>query len=557
MRMWKIAVSVFLGVVGIAVFVMLQLPTNEAGPPPTTASYVPNEDCMGVGCHDNINATFSQTGHANAYPDLVSGFFISPCLECHDVGTGKPSIYPATGYNVTTMTPANLQNVSCQACHGPGSLHEAAPFNQKQQTIGLVLNSSLCGSCHTSYVGATHHPTYNEWNLSGHAEIGLPDYIRNDVQCANCHESWMAMKFLETGVFRTEYRTAGEDAPLTWEIGCPTCHDPHSLGAGGVAQLRVDENEICQRCHNAFGATYTMEPETAPHHPMAEMRNNTAGYGVDRSQTSYMPSTSCFMCHMGIENAGLPNHTFMPDPTACLVCHDSTGVLPNMTSMIQAQSVIDSIAARTDGQLSAATPLLDESLNVIREMTGNRTEQDLAAWMDQYRIAKFNLDSVDLDRSRGNHNPGLASELLADSMARSNSTIENLTPPGKVLGITVQVGTDGTSIDIHWDASSATDFARYRIYLLPNSLTNITTETWMADVTDVANTSYSVPDVAPGTYYVYVTAVDANGNEITNSVTGTPVTIAAIPEFSSMLLPILGMIVLFGLMCVERRLRNR
>jgi predicted CXXCH cytochrome family protein len=209
--------------------------------------------------------------------------------------------------------PEYLQNVTCQACHGPGSLHEIAPFNEKMQTIGLVMNASLCGSCHTGKVGGTHHPTYDEWNLSGHAEIGLPDYIKNNVQCANCHESWMAAKMLETGAFRTSYRIGSEDAPLTWQIGCPTCHDPHSVGANGIAQLRVDETQICQRCHNAYGANYTSEPGTAPHHPMAEMRNNTAGFGVDRSQTSYMNGVYCFSCHMGVERAGLPNHTFMPN----------------------------------------------------------------------------------------------------------------------------------------------------------------------------------------------------------------------------------------------------
>lgn len=506
------------------IFLLLQLPNNQAGPPPTTASYVPNQSCVVIGCHDNINATFNQTRHANAYPDLVSGFNQTSCFKCHDVGTGNPSIYPATGYNITTRTPTNLQNVSCQACHGPGSLHEAAPFNNKLQTIGLVLNASLCGSCHTGAVGSTHHPTYNEWNLSGHAEIGLPSYIKNNVQCANCHESWMAMKYLETGTFRASYRVGSEDAPLTWQIGCPTCHDPHSVGANGVAQLRVDETQICQRCHNAYGANYTSEPGSAPHHPMAEMRNNTAGYGIDRSSTSYMNRIACFNCHMGIERAGLPNHTFMPNATACLVCHDSTGLEPNLTSASQAQAIINSVAARTDGQLTMGKPLLNDAIAAIKQMAGNRTGENLTTWMDQYKIAKFNLDSVDLDMSKGNHNPGLADELLMDSMARSNSTVANLTPPDKIAGVQVTVTDvkDG-KLTVTWTPSTASDFAKYRIYVLSSSKTNVTEDTWRLQVTDKSASSASIDDVRPGTYYVYVTAVDSNGNEITNTLSPTSV----------------------------------
>lgn len=521
-RTWKIALALGLCALGVLIFLMLQLPNNQAGPPPTTATYVPNQSCVQIGCHDTINATFNQTGHSVAH--MVPGTNRSSCAPCHNVGLGKPSIYPKTAYTNTTL-PEYLQNVTCQACHGPGSQHEAAPFNQKLQTIGLVMNASLCGSCHTGKVGGTHHPTYDEWNLSGHAEVGLPNYIKSNVQCANCHEAWMAMKYLETGTFGTSFRVGSEDAPLTWQISCPVCHDPHSIGVNGFAQLRVDTSDLCQRCHNAFGANYTSEPGTAPHHPMGEMRNNTAGYGVDRTSTSYMSGVNCFNCHMGIENAGLPNHTFDPNPTACLVCHDDSGLLPNLTSAEQAQALIDSVEERTDGQLAMGKPLLDDSIGVIDQMRGNRTGQNLDDWMTQYKIAKFNLDTVDLDMSKGNHNPGLANELLTDSMARSNKTIANLTPPDKITGIQVVVTdvNDG-QIQVTWTASTAADFAKYRIYILSSSKTNITDSAWRLQVTDKSTTSAMIDDLKASTYYVYVTAVDANGNEITNTV--SPVSIA-------------------------------
>ncbi len=537
---------------------MLQLPNNQAGPPPTTASYVPNDTCARIGCHADLNATFNQTLHASAYLNVIGG--ATRCMPCHVVGAGgHPGIYPATGFNVTSRTPSYLTNVSCQVCHGPGSLHEVASSGQKLQTIGLVLNSSLCGSCHTGTVGGTHHPTYNEWNMSGHAEVGLPDYIKNNVQCANCHESWMAMKLIEGGSFRTSYRIGSEDAPLTWEIGCPTCHDPHSMGPSGFAQLRVDRTEICQKCHNAYGATYASEPSAKPHHPMAEMRNNTAGFGIDRSTTSYMVDVSCFNCHLGFENAGLPNHTFLPNATACLTCHNGTGQLPDLTNASQAQQVIDSVATKTDGQLAISKPLLNDAIAAIKQMAGNRTGENLSDWMTQYKIASFNLDSVDLDMSQGNHNPGLADELLVDSMARSNSTIANLTPPDKITGI--QVTDDGHGqITVSWTPSNASDFSKYRIYVLSSSKANITDSAWRLQLDGKSTSTVTITNLKAGTYYVYVTAVDSNGNEITNTVSPQSIAMKAAGGLSTEALSLIAAMIIvivvasvIGLLLMRRR----
>lgn len=520
-RTWKLALAFGLCALGVLIFLMLQLPNSEAGPPPTTANYVDNAGCVQVGCHEVFNATYNQTAHAHAYPNLISGFHLPTCVPCHVTGAGLPGIYPGGVYNLTTNTPAYLQNVTCQACHGPGSLHEAAPFNQKLQTIGLVMNSSLCGSCHYAPegVGAQHHPTYNEWNMSGHANTTLPSYAAGNAYCANCHEAWMSMKLIEGGAFRTTYRVGSEDAPITWQIACASCHDPHDLGQG-TFQLRLPPDEICQKCHNAAGAL----PGTEPHHPMAEMRNGTAGYGIDRSGTAYMPTVSCFNCHMGVTNAGLPNHTFMPDPSACLACHAPGGFVPTFDNISVAQSVIDAVAASTQTGISIGQPKVDAALALLNQMAGNRTGQNLASWMHEYEIAKFNLDSVISDKSSGNHNPALATRLLDDAKNRSDSIGANLTPPAKITGVTV-VDESGGRIRISWTPSTDTDFAKYRIYVLTSSKSNITDSTWRLQIDDKSTSTVVIEDLRAGTYYVYVTAVDANGNEITNTVSPSSVAI--------------------------------
>lgn len=500
---------------------MLQLPNNQAGPPPTTASYVDNAEC--AGCHDDIDPTYQGTAHARAWPDLMANpGNASYCEPCHATGAGYPSIFPATGYDPATNLPTYLQNVTCQGCHGPGSEHIDAA--NKRATIGLVLNSSLCGSCHfaTGGLSSAHHPTYNEWEVSRHnTTTSLPSFVQRPA-CAKCHETWNIIKFLETGYENsTVLRQPNEDAPLTWEIGCPVCHDPHDDAV--PYQLRLPRTEICARCHNSEGAA----PGAEPHHPMAEMRNNTAGFGLDRTGADYMPTVSCYNCHLG-ENpvSGLPNHTFRPNPYSCRVCHEDT--FPTNES---AQAYIEMIQGLTLGQVAGVQPVVDESLELIVQMRGNRTSEDLAAWMDEYNISAFNLESVVSDNSEGNHNPILATRMLDNALARAQEVLANLAPPDKVTGVQLYRMSDG-SIVVNWSASNAPDFVKYRLYVLADAKSNITSETWRAEVTNRSTVTSTLTGLDKDTvYYVYVTAVDADGNEITNGV--APVTagkVAAVEE---------------------------
>jgi len=519
---------------GVLIFLMLQLPNNEAGPPPTTADYVDNLECWQ--CHDDIFEEFNGTGHSAAYPVPFSGG--NPdCKPCHTTGAGHPEIYPDTGYDNTTNLPVYLQNVTCQACHGPGSIHIGS---MDQADIGLVLNSSLCGSCHYSDEGLSgeHHPTYNEWEVSGHnTSMRLASYIMQP-SCSNCHEAWNEIQYLETGVYKTVLRESGEDAPLTWDISCIVCHDPHNGTLD--KQLRVPKEVLCASCHNAGS---TAAPGSEPHHPMAEMRNNTAGYDIDRTGLTYMPSVNCVDCHMGnLNQAGLMNHTFAPNPAAC----NSTGCHASWT-VEDAQLIIDSVEAETQAAVDEAGPLLDDAEALLEMMAGNRTDEDLDAWLEEYEIALFNEESVVSDSSNGNHNPDLALALLQDAVARSGSLIENLTPPAKVADVDAE-DDGGGKIRVTWEATVAADFAEYRIYVLSSSKTNITADTAVATVTDKTTTEFVVEDLETNaTYYVYVTAVDENGNEITNTLTGVSVVLPEEEEgggiLSNTMLILIGVIV--------------
>lgn len=119
---------------------------KPAAPEAGQASYVGVERC--TECHDDARKVWDKTAHATAYPTLQKDFkeFNLDCVSCHVTGYGK-----AGGSTVTFNE--KLQNVQCEECHGPGSLHVKEPKNK-----ALLIASPKADSC----VSACHHPPHVE-----------------------------------------------------------------------------------------------------------------------------------------------------------------------------------------------------------------------------------------------------------------------------------------------------------------------------------------------------------------------------------------------------------
>ncbi|WP_437632639.1 multiheme c-type cytochrome [Sorangium sp. So ce854] len=110
------------------------------------ASYIGIDAC--TNCHDEERKVFDGTAHARAYATLQQDFkeYNLDCVSCHVTGYGKPG-----GSTVTHN--ASLQNVQCEECHGPGSLHAKDPEKK-----GLIVLSPPPQSCVTQ----CHHPPHVE-----------------------------------------------------------------------------------------------------------------------------------------------------------------------------------------------------------------------------------------------------------------------------------------------------------------------------------------------------------------------------------------------------------
>lgn len=108
---------------------------------PGQAAYVGKDEC--TRCHAEARAVWNGTAHSGAYASLSSQFkeFNLDCVSCHVTGYERP------GGSTVTHT-ANLRDVQCEVCHGPGSKHVATPLDKT--ALIAAPSPSRCLDCHHS-----------------------------------------------------------------------------------------------------------------------------------------------------------------------------------------------------------------------------------------------------------------------------------------------------------------------------------------------------------------------------------------------------------------------
>ena len=241
------------------------------------------------------------------------------CADCHSTNL-KKSYDPKTRKYATTY---DAINVSCEACHGPGSEHAAwakAPKTYKGSLKkGLHIDLSAFSK--------------ERWKIDGKSgkPVRLVAIDRTEVElCAKCHarRSQLDDTFVPGERFDDHYLLSGLTDPLYFPDGkiedevyvygsflqskmyahgvtCSDCHDPHSL------QRKAQGDNVCNRCHRR------VDYDTPKHHFHAK-----GGAG-------------CIDCHMpprtymGVDVRN--DHSFRiprPDlsvgtniPNACNLCH--------------------------------------------------------------------------------------------------------------------------------------------------------------------------------------------------------------------------------------------
>jgi len=163
------------------------------------------------------------------------------CAECHSTNLVK-------GYDAASQTFSTTWSeidVSCEACHGPGSRHvawaELPPMARPPvDNAELVVRTSEISSREQVELCAPCHSRRSEFGDYDHARTELMDQLLPSTLDSGLYyadgqildEVYVYGSFLQSKMYRNDVR-------------CSDCHDVHSL------QRRVDGNGLCLQCHRA------------------------------------------------------------------------------------------------------------------------------------------------------------------------------------------------------------------------------------------------------------------------------------------------------------------
>jgi hypothetical protein len=230
-------------------------------PLPTPAEIAPGEfkgPEFCAQCHKPHIQEWQGSTHATAFQDPVfQQSWIqnqSPgyCLRCH-----------ATGYNPNTGRPVS-EGVTCESCHG--TYKEGHPSTDM---MPIDPAAARCGSCHET--------TYQEWQLSGHAQ--------RNVKCASCHAVHsQGLLFPTAGALcATCHGDRNEDfahsAHSQENITCANCHmyRPEGVdkteGKAPTGHFFAIESQACTVCHtrdSIHSRRQTFDPGTGVDVAMAQ-----------------------------------------------------------------------------------------------------------------------------------------------------------------------------------------------------------------------------------------------------------------------------------------------
>jgi predicted CXXCH cytochrome family protein len=179
------------------------------------------------------------------------------CARCHSTNVHK-GYRAAEGRYETTWSEVN---VSCEACHGPGSTHVAwARGDRSRDAVRKGLTVDLVDRPPASWIfGGPSGIAHRSVPRVGHTEIDT---------CAPCHARRAELSdgalpgrpllddYVPALLEEDLYFPDGQIEDEVYEYGsflqsrmyragvtCSDCHDPHSL------RLRAEGNALCTRCH--------------------------------------------------------------------------------------------------------------------------------------------------------------------------------------------------------------------------------------------------------------------------------------------------------------------
>lgn len=227
------------------------------------------------------------------------------CADCHSTNVAKNFDTQSLRYHTTFSE----IDVSCEACHGPGSTHVQLAEAKSlfwDRKLGYGLTAKLkgasaepqlqvCAECHArrELIAGGYEPGDNYWDHYSTELIGRMTY-HADGQIED--EVFEHGSFLQSKMYHKGIR-------------CTDCHDPHS------AQPKHDGNKLCTSCHQHPAGKY----DSPLHHHHQDGGTGASCVGC------HMPTTTYMEVHVRHDHSlRVPRPDLsvaLGTPNACTACH--------------------------------------------------------------------------------------------------------------------------------------------------------------------------------------------------------------------------------------------
>ena len=283
------------------------------------------------------------------------------CADCHSTNLRKNYDVKTATYHTTFSE----IDVSCESCHGPGSLHvelasSKSLFWDRKLGYGLaelkgkdpLPQIETCAKCHSRrrLLHPGHQPGEKMYDYFANELLGRQTYF--------CDGQIMDEVYVHGSFTQSKMYHKG--------IRCTDCHDPHSL------KVKFDDNRLCTSCHQHDPAKY--DGQIHHHHKDGSM------------------GASCVECHMPettyMEVDARRDHSLRiprPDlsvdlgtPNACSRCHLSD-LRPNKPQRDHFVDYAEWVRAAQNGDEEVATFLheLDQwAADKTKEWYGDKPDRE-------------------------------------------------------------------------------------------------------------------------------------------------------------------------------------
>ena len=204
------------------------------------------------------DGTFYKEGYGEYYS------WQERCIGCHTTGFDVKA-WNAAKADFKAGKRADLKEIfvsdiaiSCEACHGPGSVHAKSPSKTNIINPAKITNvetrKMVCEQCHTRTAKNINHKGANDLRgyRIGDQYMDHADYVRPawgkgsrnvsaDGKGRRDHQMDMDMRLSET--------IKGKHS-VHAQMACFDCHDSHKIGIGSPSKvLKKSKVETCAACH--------------------------------------------------------------------------------------------------------------------------------------------------------------------------------------------------------------------------------------------------------------------------------------------------------------------